>query len=390
MRPAARYAGIALIAAVLVGGIVAWWLHAYERVIETVDLPRTGDAATNPLFALRIALGHDGRRVRAWRRVDPDAMALGPRDSLVLDGDLRRLRGAQVQALLDWVRRGGHLVVATPTPDAAVDVLQRTRRSDARTLPVPLLDALGVRVRLQPPKCLALRLPGQPPHSEFCEGRRFDAPSRARLRWGDANGDGFARVPLGAGVVDVAAELDFLRTGERDERTSGLVDCTHVAMTRQLVARMDRAGTVHLVHDADLPSLWGWLLREAWRAWLPLALALLGWLWARTRRLGPQVPSPTRERRSLLEHVAASGEHQWRYGDGDRLFEAMREAFFARLRRRDPQAATLAGDAQVERLAETLRMPRADIVDALTPPDPRDAKSLLARVVLLVRMRNRL
>ena len=68
----------------------------------------------------------------------------------------------------------------------------------------------------------------------------------------------------------------------------------------------------------------------------------------------------------------------------------MREAFLARLRRRDPQAAMLAGEAQVERLAEKLRMPRADIVDALSPPDPRDARSLLARIVLLVRMRNRL
>jgi hypothetical protein len=136
--------------------------------------------------------------------------------------------------------------------------------------------------------------------------------------------------------------------------------------------------------------LWKWLLFEGWRAWVPLALVLLGWLWARTRRLGPEIPTPARERRSLLEHVAASGEHQWRYGDGDRLFEAMREAFLARLRRRDPQAAMLAGEAQVERLAEKLRMPRADIVDALTPPDPRDARSLLARIVLLVRMRNRL
>lgn len=390
MKPALRWILLALLAAAVLGGLALWWLRTYERVGESVPLPRTGEAATDPLFALRLALEADGRRVRAWRRLDPDAMGLGPRDSLVLDGDPRALAGEDVDALLRWVRGGGHLVVATPAPDAAVDVLQRTRRADARALPVPLLDALGVRARLAPPACMDLHLPGLAPHREFCEGRRFDAPANARLRWGDAQGDAFARIALGAGGVDVLAELDFLRTGERDEPSQGLQDCTHTAMARQLVARMDRAGTVHLVHVRDLPSLWGWLLREAWRVWLPVALLLAGWLWARALRFGPLVPSPARERRSLLEHVAASGEHQWRYGDELRLFDAMREAFLARLRRRDPQAAMLEGDARTARLAERLGLPRTAVADALTPPDPRDAKAFLARIALLVRMRNRL
>jgi hypothetical protein len=390
MKAALRWLPLVVLGLALLGGGIAWWRHAYERVSETVDLPRTGEAATNPLFALRIALEKDGRRVRPWRRMDPDAMALGPRDSLVLDGDPRMLAGDDVDALLRWVRGGGYLVVATPAPEPAVDVLQRTRRAGASTLPVPLLDAVGVRTRLAPPACLDLRPPGLSAHREFCEGRRFDAPPHARLRWGDDAGDAFARIPLGEGMVDVLAELDFLRTGERDQAADGLQDCTHVALARQLVARMDRSGTVHLVHVAAMPSLWTWLLREAWRAWLPLALLLAGWLWARVRRFGPQIPSPARERRSLLEHVGASGEHQWRYGDGDRLFDAMRGAFLARLRRRDPHGAALAGKAQVEYLATRLRMPPAQIVDALTPPDPRDGRSLLARIALLVRMRNRL
>lgn len=390
MRPSLRAAALGLLGAALVGAVAWWWLRTHERVSETLPIPRTGDAATDPLFALRIALGHDGRRVRAWRRLDLAAMDLGPRDSLLFDGDPRGLDADDVDAMLRWVRGGGHLVVATPAPDAAVDTLQRTRDARARTLPVPLLEAIGVRARLAPPSCLTLRLPGEGPHSEFCDGRRFDAPAHARLRWRDGAGDGFARIPHGDGMVDVAAELDFLRTGERENPTSGLVDCTHVAMTRQIVARMDRSGTVHLVHVRDMPSLWGWLAREAWRVWIPLALALLGWLWARMRRFGPPVPAPARERRSLLEHVSASGEHQWRYGDGDRLYEAMRDAFLSRLRRRDPQAALLAGEAQVERLAERLSMPKAQVIDALTPPEPRDAKSLLARIALLVRMRNRL
>jgi hypothetical protein len=360
---------------------VAWWLRTYERVQEELPLPRTGEAATHPLFALRVALEADGRRARTSRRLDP--RIAGPRDTLVYDGDPSQLAQAEVDALLRWVRGGGHLVIPTPPANAAVDTLHRGRRPDATHLPAPLLDALGVRARLGPPACLRLKLGNQPQHDEFCAGRRFDAPATARARWGDAKGDVFARLPVGTGHVDVLAQMDFLTTDALDE-------CTHVAMARQLVARMDRGGTVHLVHAGAVPSLWGWLLREAWRVWLPLALLLTGWLWMRMRRFGPLQPSPVLERRSLMEHVAASGEHQWRYGDGDRLYGAMREAFLARLRQRDPQAAALTGAVQVERLADRLGEPQDRIVDALTPPASRDASALLARIAFLVRMRNRL
>ena len=34
-----------------------------------------------------------------------------------------------------------------------------------------------------------------------------------------------------------------------------------------------------------MPPLWRLLLERGWMAWLPLALATLGWLWWRTRGL---------------------------------------------------------------------------------------------------------
>lgn len=383
MTPSRRALLFALLGAAALAAFVAWWLRTYERVERDVPLPRSGEAATHPLFALRVALEADGRRARTWRRLDLAAIAPGPRDSLVLRGDPASLPAADVDALQRWVRAGGRLVVATPPPDPAVDTLHRSRDDGATHLPVPLLDAIGVRPRLAPPACVGLRLAGEGAHREFCDGRRFDVRGRADVAWRDDSGHVLARLPVGRGHVDVLAALDFLDTDTLDE-------CTHVAMARQLVAPMDRGGTVHLVHVADMPSLWGWLLREGWRAWLPLALLLAGWLWARMRRLGPVRPSPVLERRSLMEHVAASGEHQWRYGDAARLHEAMRGAFLARLRRRDPHAAALQGEAQVDRLAEHLGIPRERIADALTPPEARDAKALLARIALLVRMRNRL
>ena len=367
-----------LLGLALLGGAVAWWLHAYERVSEAVDIPRTGEAASNPLFDLGVVLEKDGRRVKRWRRLEPAAMALGPRDTVLYDGDLRRVPERVRTPLLDWLRGGGHLIVAPPPVDVVGDAFEPG--DTARHVRVPLLDAIGVRVRQARGRC------DDGSHGlpvELCTGRRFDAPAAAKPRIGDDDGDVLARVPAGRGSADVVSSFDFLDEGS-------LCDDRNAELARQLIGGGDRRGTVHLVHVSDVPSLWLTLLRHGWPVWVPLMLALAGWLWARMRRFGPPVPSPVAGRRSLLEHVAASGAHHWRYGRADALHAAMLDAFHARLRRRDPQAAALQGHVQVQRLVERTGLPEASIVDALTPPDPRDRKALVARIAILVRMRNRL
>jgi hypothetical protein len=365
----------AVVAVLLLAGGVAWWLHTFKRVERWVDLPRTGEAASNPLFALRVALEKDGRAVRASRRVDPSAMHLSPRDTVLFDGDPRALSTGARGQLLQQVRDGAHLIVAVPPPDVAIDAFEAA----GDRLPVPLLDAIGVRVHRRRAGCMGVEATPVP----LCSGRRFEAPRGTVVRVGDVDGDVFARVVVGRGTVDVLASLDFVAT-------DALKYAANNAFAHELLAGGDPRGTVHLVHASTMPSLWRTLLRRGWPAWLPFALLLAGWLWARMRRFGPLLPAPALERRSLLEHVAASGEHQWRYGRGDVLFDAMHASMLDRLRRRDPQAAALDGEPQLVRLVDRLKLPAETLRDALRRPDPRDAKAFVARIATLVRMRNRL
>lgn len=376
MKP--RVVLLSLLGLGVLAAAIAWWLHTFQRTTEWIDLPRTGEAATNPLFGLRVVLEKDGRRVRGAYRLDPAALRLSPGDTVVYDGDPRALPTRTRDALLAWLRAGGHLVIATPPADAAAD--RFAAGGDARPLPVPLLDAVGARVWRGPGRCLddARGLP-----FAFCQGRRFDAPAHATVRIGDAAGDVYARIPVGRGRVDLLASMELLET-------DALRTPVNNAFAHQVLADAGRRGTVHVVHSTDVPSLWWMLVREGWPVWVPLALALAGWLAARMRRFGPTWSSPALERRSLLEHVDASGQLQWRYGHADALHAAMLDAFHARLRRRDPQTAALEGAPQVARLVERTGLPAARITDALTPPDPRDAKALVARIATLVRMRNRL
>src|SRR5690606_8222192 len=107
-------------------------------------LPPAGEAAADPLYALRRVLEADGERVQAHER--PDAMALvgDPRDTVLLHGDPSTVDAAGAQRLLAWVARGGHLVLRTPS-----------RGADPRD--VPLLSALGLRQPLRAPHCEPLR-----------------------------------------------------------------------------------------------------------------------------------------------------------------------------------------------------------------------------------------
>ncbi|HEY5804347.1 MAG TPA: DUF4350 domain-containing protein [Lysobacter sp.] len=357
----------------LAGGGVTWWLHNYERVEESVDLPRTGEARSNPLYVLKLALRADGLKAEARPSLQRDSHPLGGRDTVLLYNDPRTLGRDEGRALLDWVARGGHLLVRTPPPGPF-----------APGTIVPVLTQLDVIPALTPPQCAGWDVRGEDPHVEFCKGRRFIALGTGGspvLDWGNERGNTYMRLAHGRGFVDVLADFDFLDNDSLD-------DGPHIALTRQLLAPNYRAGTVHLIYAADMPSFWWTLLRHSWMAWLPLLLALVAWLWLRSQRFGPALPSPASERRSLLEHVVASGEHVYRYGYAHLLHEAVRNAFLARLRRRDPQAAAIGGEAQVLMLSERFNVPAAEIRDALSTPIARDHAAFRSRIATLVRLRN--
>lgn len=368
-----RTPALVVLALACLGLLAGWWHRTYERVTETKVLPPAGEAAYNPLYALKLALRADGLEVESRQRLDFARALPGRRDTVLLLGDPRTLTARDIDGLLAWVEAGGHLLVTTP----------RGQRVDAMR-PGDLLARLEVSLRPGRGECEELLVPGQERHVEFCGGTRFAPQSNPVLSWGDFNaGFVFVRLARGDGVVDVLASADFI-----DNRN--LRETPHLALARQLLAPNYGHGRMHLVYAADMPPLWRLLLDRAWMAWLPLLLALLAWLWMRVQRVGPAMPPPPQERRSLLEHIQASGEHLRRHGLTALLHAAMRENFLARLRRRDPLAAALGGVAQAEAIAARTGLPAPEIEHALRSPRPRDAGDFRLRVARLVEMRKRL
>lgn len=388
----ARIALIVLVVAGLGWGGVAWFLHTYEKVEKEIALPPRGEAGYNPLYALKKTLQADGVSVESRQRLNLATQTLGKRDTLLILNDPRTLTPVESRRLLEWVAEGGHLLVRTP-PMARGD----------KELVVPLLESLDVIPLTDANDCEPLQVEGEEHHVEFCQGRRFTFDGvEPELSWGDLKaGYVYARLVHGAGRVDVLADFNFLtNNGNRsfgrmladddDPLTGGLRDGPHSALTRQILAPNYGQGTMHLVYAAQMPSLVRSVLTKGWPVWAPLMLALLAWLWMRAQRFGPWLPAPEGERRSLLEHVRASGEHLFRYNKRALLYDAVRKSFLARLRRRDPVAAALTGEPQVSLLAKRMGVSVDSIRTALQIPASHDRAAFRNRISTLIQMRNRL
>ncbi|WP_369935936.1 DUF4350 domain-containing protein [Xanthomonas tesorieronis] len=395
MNSGTRNALIFLLGLLVTSVLVVWFLGRYERAERELALPPRGEAAYNPLYALRQTLRADGVRAESRQRLDLAAMRLQPHDSVLLFGDPRALSKPDGDALLAWVERGGHLILRTPAAD-----------EDDDTVKLPIFDALDVALEKgKPGHCLKLAIPGQPEHSEFCNGRRFQVDYDAASNlWGSDEDYAYARLPYGDGSVDLLAEMDFLQNGSSGGNrlsddplatppappSGGLRDVPHRLLARQILAPNYGDGTIYLIYSAELPSLWRTLFVNGWPAWVPALLMLLAWLWWRMQRFGPLRASPAGDRRSLLEHVRASGEHLFRYGKSELLYAATRQAFLTRLRRRAPLAAALQGPAQAAAIAERLNLAPAQVEQALQAPAPKQHAAFRDRIRLLVQMRNQL
>lgn len=379
-----RAIGLLAIAVLVLGSLGLWLARNLERTSQQIAMPPKGEAAYNPLYALKRTVQIDGGDAQSRRRLSLAAHPLGARDTVVLMGNLSAQGQDEAQRLLQWIAAGGHLIAAIPAYSG-----QPARAGNGM-----LLDALGafpVPARLDDDEraiCARLGISTDKKtgnHLSLCSPTRIALKDGAQVSaaWRDAGGHLFSRIRYGKGSVDLLADLRPLANASLDNPG-------HAAFARQLLAPNYRAGTVHLIYAAALPPWWRLLLERFWPALLPLAFAVGAWLWLRMQRFGQWLPSPEPIRRSLLEHVQASGELLHRHGRGHLLYEALRKRLQARLQRRHPVIAALDGQAQVQALATYTGLAESEIASALRAPVPFNAADLRLRIAKLNRLRNRL
>ena len=229
---------------------------------------------------------------------------------------------------------------ASSTADSSVDTL-----------------VTGARVHVGGPDCALVVAEGKPALPDA------ESPLRASLR---------ARCPMGLGQVTVVSSVDlFHNEALKDHRAD------NAAFFWDTVAHDTTPTDAILVLRGDAPSFLALLWNRGWPAIIGLACTLLAWAAWQGQRFGPILDRPVIARRSMLEHLDASGSILWRHQRLGGLSRAMRAAVRVRLARRSPSLAHLNGDAFTQAVAELTGQPASIIHQALLAPPPTERRAFI-------------
>ena len=191
---------------------------------------------------------------------------------LLLDSDLE-FRTQIAAEVLDWTAAGGGLVIASPP-----------------LVPDPILEAAGIT-------------PAMADDTGVIEPSSLPIVRQA-------HGSGWIAVLPEAGryTNDRIAE-----PGHADELWAVIATGGVPAQATLVIRGASRS---------LLSSLW----QTAWPAMISLMVLVLAAGWRAARRLGPLLPDPETDRRSLLEHIEATGVFLWRQGHSAVLLDSARAA----------------------------------------------------------------
>ena len=396
------------------------FFETFEQATVEIEAGFSGEARANPYLASTRMLERLGLQTRGVKNLY-ELDELPPADGTVF---LPVPRGAlgqrRVERLREWVEDGGHLlVVGRPG--------RQCREAPHRD---PLLDPLGVKTESPCDKKTSLfgesdeaESEGEKDPSDTTDdtdgpavlgglGTRNDAPGSVTLPgrdtplqvndepgiWGreltGPEGKALWAVPgrkgqrilqyrVGTGLLTVLSSSAFMtnpQVGQHD----------HAELVWRLFTWDGRQGPLFLVHGHQMPSLISLVFSHGWAVVLSLGLLLVLWLWSRAARFGPVRPLPLPARRSLLEHVEASGRLLWRHGHGVALLEAARGAVLKRAVRRIPQWQRLSEAERHERLAVLCNLRVAEVSQVLNDGAPANRAGFLGAIQRLERIRKAL
>lgn len=357
--------------------------HSFQR--EPVEVPTgwSAKALEDETLVLERWLGRQGWKVqRGGGAIRAEDLPPGGLLILLRTGPAG-LREAEVDALLAWVKAGGHLLV-----DGSAAPFNNGKGTEA------LFQRLGVALISIPEK---ERATSRDHTDQFDEDKDSTFAMRRNPEWriqaevqdwawrlGTKEGQVLVLRPEGRGRVILTSDLSFLYN-------RSFTELDHAAwLARILGEPAPGQGAVVWSKTVD-PSLMAWLWQRGWAFLIACGILLLAWLWAGFWRFGPWLPEAPPGRRSLLEHLVASGRFLWRHGGGPEALVAVTRA--AVLRRAARLHPSFPSQPEVERwayLATRSGLGEPEIAEALDDRPESDSDRLARRLQILLHLHHRL
>ena len=332
------YGLIILIIVVLLGV----WLS--QKIVITHSDQRHPPAESiinNPFSALQHLLRQRGITTETYFNRDLLSELPATTDTLVLSDMVQPLLSSQLQALLEWVEGGGHLLYETHSP--------YSHDNDSGLLP-----QLGLQIDWAYDSGLQWR------HSQFSlnDENGFIVLQKSYVLSSDNKnaevllrseaGVQAYRLRYGEGLVTVISDSSFMETptvwlyglGENDEvwPQSGVNSHDNAYFSYSL---LKDSAAVWFIKDKGSLSLLALTAR-----YFPMTVIFAG-LWlilffvALLRREGPQIEQLGNQQQNLKQHLIQAGRFHWQQDKAVNLLHTWRQRVIRRLQRRQPQLAAL-------------------------------------------------
>lgn len=339
-----------LLALVIIGTAVWWFFSNFEYRVEELDTGYSAEARQNQYLAAERFLEKFGMQIKSIPTM-LDVKALPPPgDVLFIPTARYDLSAKRVRELVDWVKRGGHLI-ARARATASIG----SGRDD------PLFNALGVVTHAkkqdkgkkqtdadkQPVITIHVNSKVEDKKVAFNSNIWMTDTKKHELNWrvDGKHGSQILEYQLGKGYVTLLSDLQFLYNVNIAENDSA-------AFLYALVHIDQRNRKIWIVRHDDMPSLLSIMEVKIPATLIAFMILLAVWLWYTTRRFGPLLTFESGQRRSLREHITSSGYYQWRNNNRTALFMSARMALQEQIAQSRPMWASLGERELSEKLGK--------------------------------------
>jgi len=369
---------IGLIAVVvLIAAAVVWWFLAMEKksVAQRWESP---EALRNPVLLATRFLGSQGFEVETYGTISRSLNHLGSRDVFVLFGSREGASPEEIDRLFAWVRGGGVLVTDWMAEDSGKsDELEELGKLEGPLSGISLGSFWHDSERVE----VSIPSSGHPLSLEAGYFPRLKVDSSVAVPdWMDSTGR-LLSLPMERGRILVCGDGAWLRS-------KLLARYDHAELLLAMARWNAGAAKVVIAQELDVPRWYRWLWTRAWSLVLGiLALGIL-WAWHSVVRRGPIQAPPDPLRRSLREHVEATGHWWWSREDGpEHMVEQVRNRAMERVMLRHPELAHLPLTPRLERIAQLAGMDVSQVSQALNEPIGREPKAFTQMLRTLQQLR---
>jgi hypothetical protein len=354
---------------VLVGSLfAAWFFTSHEKVEVEEWVGYRGDARVNPWFAAELLVRELGHESESKPELTPEEWMPPETDTLIVRLTQSLAAGPESYYLLEWANEGGHLVLLGPElvmgegDDTLVQLGLglRIARSEIHETMAKQQDAqndfvaelagdYGLGVYINDARLEVVN-----------EGQHFDVIRH----FGEIVA---ARQQRGDGFVSVVANA---RRFNNDAIGSG----DNARLFADVVLGDIEPGKVWLIFRTRLTPLWRLIWQAAPYLVISAVLIVLLLLWSALPAFGPNIVAGADERRSILEHIYASGLFVWKHGGPFSLQESATEALVRDAEARHPGLSRMARTEQAEAIARVTGQSPQSVLDVLTGSEEKSQR----------------